>query len=187
VRRYTRIGRLRIFGAPLYVHWSAFVAGAVVLLMSLESLALAAVAVASYFAMLLVHETGHAWFARRQRLRPIAIRLYAIHGTCEFEEPHYAEQDYIVAWGGVLAQLAVALLVLAMHVVFGFGNVDPWGAAVVVLGYVSIGVAAFNLLPAESLDGGKAWRLFPLWYQEWREKQPRRGRRKRGKSRGDGR
>jgi len=182
MRRYTRIGRLRIFGAPLYVHWSALVAGALVLLLSLESLVNSAVAVASYFAMLLIHEAGHAWFARRQRLRPIAIRLYAIHGICEYEEPHYAEQDYIVAWGGVLAQLAVAVPLLAANALTGFGNLDPWGAVVAVLGYASIGVAVFNLIPAETLDGGKAWKLFPLWYQEWREKRPRRGRRKRGKS-----
>lgn len=152
----------------MLVHWSAFAVAAVLVSLSVDGTLPALVAIASYFTVLLAHELGHAWFARRQRLRVTAIRLSAIHGLCEFEEPDSEEQDYIVAWGGVTAQLAIAVPVIVLNAVFDLANIGPLGPMVVILGYLNLVIAGFNLIPSEPLDGGKAWRLVPLLAEKWR-------------------
>jgi stage IV sporulation protein FB len=180
MKKHVRIGGLRMFGAPVYFHMSVFIVVALVMLASLKGIGLALVGALSYIGVLLLHEAGHALFARWQGLRPRMIRITAIHGVCEFDEPETAKQDYIVAWGGVAAQLAVAIPLIALNGIFGIGNVDPFGPLVAILGYISIGIAAFNLIPAPELDGAKAWRLIPLLLEERRERRfvPSRRRRR---------
>jgi len=176
-RPYLRIPRVRFHGAPLYVHWSAFAAGALMVIASRNSFANALAAAASYYTMLLLHEAGHAWVVKRERLDCLAVRITAFHGVCEYEAPDHAEQDYRIAWGGVLAQLAVAVPLILADAVFGIGNIEPFGAVVAILGYVSIAIAAFNLVPVEGLDGHKAWRLIRLWSAERRGRKFRPNRR----------
>ena len=181
MKRYTRIPGVRIFSAPLYFHWSAFVIIAVLLLHHIDEPGIAVVAVVSYVGLILLHEAGHAYVAKQHRLRRHAIRVAAFHGVCEFEEPEYAKQDYLVAWGGVLAQLLVAVPVILLDVVFDIGQVDLLGPAVAIFGYVSVAIAALNLIPAHGLDGDKAWQLFPLLLEERRERTFRPGRKRRSK------
>jgi Zn-dependent protease len=45
--------------------------------------------------------------------------------------------------------------------IFGFTRSDAVNVAVGVLGYYSLMVAAFDLLPLPPLDGAKAWYLIP--------------------------
>jgi len=172
-----RIGKLRILGAPIYVHWSVPVAAALVLLFSAESPVMAGTALTSYFAMLLIHESGHAWLASREGLQPIAIRLSAFHGLCEFEAPESTKQESTIAWGGVLAQLAVAIPIVVLDEIFHIGDVDPFGAVVMILGYLGILIAAINLAPVAGLDGTMAWKLPPILVRDWRNGRPRKRRR----------
>ena len=81
MKRYTRVPAVRIFSAPLYVHWSAFVVVAVLLLHEIEEPLIGVVAVVSYLGLILLHEAGHAYVAKRQRLRRHVIRLEAFHGV----------------------------------------------------------------------------------------------------------
>jgi Zn-dependent protease len=170
MKPYTRIPRIRVFNAPLSVHWSVFVIAGLLLLKSLHDPLLACLSIASYLGIILLHEAGHAYVAKRLRLRRYAIRISAVHGVCEFEEPESAKQDYLVAWGGVLAQLAVALPLIAFDLGFGIGRIELLRPVVGILGYVSVAIAAFNLIPAPGLDGAKAWRLIPLLLEERRER-----------------
>jgi hypothetical protein len=50
---------------------------------------------------------------------------------------------------------------------------------VMILGYVNIGIAAFNLFLGAGLDGEKAWKLIPLWLEERRERTFRPSRKQR--------
>ena len=75
-----------------------------------------------------------------------------------------------MAWGGVLAQLLVAVPVIILDAVFDIGQVDLLRPVVVIFGYVSVAIAALNLIPAHGLDGEKAWQLFPLLLEERRER-----------------
>jgi Zn-dependent protease len=179
VNRYTRIPRLRIYGAPLFVHWSVLVIAAAILLNQRRAPWIACIAIVSYFGILLLHEAGHAWMVKRQRLRRLAVRLSAFHGVCVFEEPMYARQDYLIAWGGVMAQLLVAVPIVVLDALFDLGQFDLLAPVVAILGYASIGIAAFNLIPGAGLDGEKAWKLIPLWLEERRERTFRPSRKQR--------
>ena len=59
---------------------------------------------------------------------------------------------------------------ITLDAVFDIGRVDPLGPVVVVFGYASVAIVAFNLIPAHGLDGEKAWQLFPLLLEERRER-----------------
>jgi Zn-dependent protease len=181
VKPYYRIPGFRILGAPVSVHWSVLGGTAFVLLLSWDSPLIVAVSLVCYFSVILLHETGHAFVARRVRARPVVIRIGIVHGECLHDEPHYEKDDYLIAWGGVAAQVLVAVPLILVNAVTGFASIDPLGPIVGILGYVSLGIAGFNLLPVPGLDGAKAWRLFPLLYGEWRQSRGTAARRGRGR------
>ena len=71
----------------------------------------------------------------------------------------------LIAWGGVAAQLAVAVPILIVATVFDqqdFGYAAP---AIAFLGYVNALIALVNLAPAPGLDGHIAWRAVPLLWR----------------------
>lgn len=159
---------VRIMGARLHLHWSALALAAALLALWMRQPAQALEAVASYFGLLLLHEIGHAAMARRLGYRATDIRLGFMHGLCETEAPDTARDDALLAWGGVLAQLAVALPLIALAQVPGVAALPGVGIPVAVFGYLSLLVALFNLTPAASLDGAKAWRLVTILLAERR-------------------
>ena len=69
---------------------------------------------------------------------------------CEWDEVR-------VAWGGVLAQLMIALPLLVISALWR-SLPEVFEPVVIVLGYINLLAAAFNLLPAPGLDGALAWR-----------------------------
>jgi Zn-dependent protease len=167
----------RIFRAPVYAHWSVLVGGSLLFLASRAPLATALTAVVCYVAVIVLHEAGHAFFARRVGLRPISIHIAMMHGTCRYESPdaddgQFVErEDLIVAWGGGVAQLVVAIPLILLDAFTELRHVNPIGAVIGVLGYASVFIAAFNLLPGPGMDGEKAWKLLPRWWRERRERQ----------------
>lgn len=163
-----RIPGVRFFGASVLMHWSVLVFALLVMLIDYRRPANGVMAIVSYLALIALHEAGHAFVASRVGARPFEILIGMLHGHCRYHQPYYAKYDYLVAWGGVLAQLAVAIPVLVLHRITGFGHIDPLGPIVAILGYASLLMAAFNLLPLPFLDGGKAWKLPPLLWKEWR-------------------
>ena len=89
------------------------------------------------------------------------IWLAAIHGRCEFEAPETEWEHSLIAWGGVAAQLAVAVPIIALDSMW-HGSLDIFGPVVLVLGYYSCLVVIINLLPRKDLDGPIAGRIIPL-------------------------
>src|SRR5689334_9660769 len=141
---------LRLFhvrGVPVVIHWSA-------LLLVAFSLRSSSSQLASLFAlgvMVLVHELGHALLAQRYRLKVREIRIYAFGGECELEATRSERQLVVIAWGGVLAQLALfalASLVLALHLPLQ----RELHAMLLVWTTTNLVIAAFNLLPIPPLD-----------------------------------
>lgn len=88
-----------------------------------------------------------------------------LHGRCEYEMPDTQFEDALIAWGGVLAQLAIAVPILIVATVFGDRDRGYAGPAVAFLGYVNLLMALVNLTPAEGLDGHLAWRAIPLLWR----------------------
>jgi Zn-dependent protease len=164
--------RMRLFRAPVYIHWSVFAGAAVIALLSLGEPAHAAVAIVSYLMVILVHECGHAWMARRRGCGVVSIRIGLFHGRCEHEADQYDEWDDVaIAWGGVLAQLAVAIPMLVLARFTTPQMLGPFGVAVSLLAGANLVIALFNLLPAPGFDGDKAWRIAPLAYDWWRSRR----------------
>jgi len=153
---------VRIVGAPVYIHWSALVVIAAIFLFSLSSPIYGAIAVASYLGIIVVHEIGHAIVAMKLKYGVTAIKIGAVHGLCEYEEPYSEWEDVIIAWGGVAAQVVVALFVLTIAALYTGDSYGYFGPVVAFLGYINLVIAAVNLAPSPWLDGYKTWRIVPL-------------------------
>lgn len=151
-------------GAPVFIHWT--------ILLWLPwyiwkegSVVWAVVTLLAFVALLLAHEVGHAIAAKTRRLKVEAIRLYVLHGQCEYEHPYYEADDVFVAWGGVFAQFVVLVLALAVkHTCLLLWPPLAFALEPLFLVFISVNIflVAINLIPVSPLDGYKAWRVFPL-------------------------
>lgn len=160
-------------GVPVYVHWSALVVMAFILVTGAVEAPLKTIAASlSYFAMLLIHEMGHQIAATRRGVDVYSIDVYALHGRCMYEETFVPLNNAKIAWGGVVAQWIVAIPFIAANLIFGYTRFAWWNSIVAVLGFISPTIAVFNLLPIWPLDGANAWKLFPIL---WRRRRHLRG------------
>lgn len=122
-------------------------------------------ALAAMIAITVVHELGHAYFAKKYKCKVLTIEVYFGGGHCSHEEPYYRREDYMIAWGGIIFQLvlfAAALVVWLTLYYFKLTSGYPiiTDALSVLLGY-NLFIVVINLLPIRGLDGYKAWRMFP--------------------------
>ncbi|MFA1549653.1 site-2 protease family protein [Actinomadura chokoriensis] len=116
-------------------------------------------------ASLLVHELAHAIVARRNGIEVSGITLWLLGGVAQLRgEPRSAGADLRIAVVGPLASLAVGG-VFAIAAVVAHAATGP-GLGVDTLAYLA-GIngilAAFNLVPAAPLDGGRVLRAFLWW------------------------
>jgi Zn-dependent protease len=170
MKGYTQVKFLKIFGAPVQVHWSALVVMAALFVFSVKTPLLAIVTICSYFGFILLHEAGHAYFARRMGCRPLDIHLGLIHGRCTYEAPYNLRDDCIIAWGGVAAQIVVAIPLIVLHQTTPLDQMPLTGPVVTFLGYISVIMALFNLMPVMNLDGVKALQLIHIEIKHRRNK-----------------
>lgn len=161
-----RVGR--IFGIDLYIHatfvlllgWVAFshIAAGV------GAIGRGLVLVIAVFAIVVVHELGHALVARRFGVRTRDITLLPIGGVARLERmPEKPIEELLVAAAGPSVNIVLALLLWAI-LAFTGGSTSPTGIGVVggsflaKLMWVNVTLAAFNLLPAFPMDGGRVVR-----------------------------
>lgn len=161
MRYWYSLGRSRWFGAKLYIHLSVVVVSLIVAMTAIESPTFAAVTVLSFFGVILLHEWGHAAVAHYYGYSVEGIWLAAVHGRCEYDAPETEWERCLIAWGGVAAQLAVAVPIIVLDSLW-HGSLGIFGPVVLILGYYSCIVVIFNLLPSKGLDGPLAWRVIPL-------------------------
>ncbi len=148
-------------GVPILLHWSVLL-GLVWFGFRYQRLVPTLLTFFGFFALLLVHELGHAIAARSRNVHVFGIRLYLLHGLCSHAQPHRERDDVFIAWGGVLAQGVV--LVLAFLVKPILTMVFPTTELVLaplfrVLITGNALMIVINLLPVAPLDGHKAWRV----------------------------
>jgi Zn-dependent protease len=165
---------MRVDGVNVYVHWSVFAIAAIFLIGAIERPAVTFAALACYFLILLIHECGHMIVARRRGCQVEYIEIYPIHGRTCFTTPWSRYDHCLIAWGGVIAQLVVAIPLIAWTAVIGYTPFEPLNAVLAILGGFSLGVAAFNLLPVAPLDGSIAWGLFPELIKRYRNRRAKR-------------
>jgi Zn-dependent protease len=161
VQHWFPLGTTRWFGASLYVHLSVIVAAGVLALTAVQSPAFAAASLLSLLALILLHEFGHAAVAHHFGYSVKAIWFGLIHGRCAFEAPLTEWERSLIAWGGVIAQLLVAVPICLLDSLWR-RPLGVFGPVVLILGYWSLILAVLNLVPSRGLDGQAAWRIIPL-------------------------
>lgn len=166
LKRLTEIMRIR--GTPVYVHWSVLLIVLLILAGVIRRPAESFLAITAYLSVLLIHETGHLIAARRMRCFVDEIRLYPIFGITRFEAPRSKFDHCVIAWGGVLAQFVVAVPIVILVSICGYSRFEQVNAVLAILGFFSLGVALFNLLPFRPLDGSIAWAIIPEGFKRLR-------------------
>ena len=182
MRNYVRAKRLNVCGAPVFLHWSVLVVMGGCLAMAVSDPIVAIVAAASYFSVILIHESGHAFVASRLGYEVDSIRLSVIHGECIYDASYETSREAaLIAWGGPLAQFAAAALVWSLSLIPVVNESDLFGPPLVFLGYVAPLVALANLAPGSEMDGVRAWPLVPMLWRDLRGRKKRPGSRARFK------
>jgi len=130
-----------------------------------------------FFVSVLLHELSHALVAQRSGIRVRRVTLFVFGGLAQIErEPDRWAVELRVAIAGPLTSLAVGVLCLALVSATGQfrelatdadvpGVLARLGSAqtlLIWLGQVNLILAAFNLVPAFPLDGGRVLRAM-LW------------------------
>src|ERR1700687_626383 len=161
IPRLKLIEIMEIKGVKVFFHWSVLFIGGLILLGAVEDPRLAFTVLAAYHAVILLHECGHMVAAQRKGCLVTSIELYPIWGITRFSEPYSRYDLYVIARGGVLPQVTVAIPLIAWVEIFGSTRFEPVNALLSIMGFFSLSMAAFNLLPIRPLDGSIAWRLLP--------------------------
>ena len=121
------------------------------------------------FAVVVLHEGAHAVTARRFGIRTKDITLLPIGGIARLEHmPREPRQELLIALAGPMVNIALAALIYA--ILAASGHIDAlrpvaredtnstlW-TALANLFRVNVSLAAFNLLPAFPMDGGRVLR-----------------------------
>jgi Zn-dependent protease/predicted transcriptional regulator len=173
-----RLGR--IAGIPVALHYSWFIIAALITFSLANHFrstqadwdprlvwTTAVLTALLFFATLLAHELSHALVAAARKLPVRSITLFALGGITQIDKgANSAKTEFLVGIVGPLTSCAVGLLCLAAAWSLGWspesGASGPTSAVLGWLGSINLLLAAFNLLPAYPLDGGRVLRA-TLW------------------------
>jgi Zn-dependent protease/predicted transcriptional regulator len=116
------------------------------------------------FGSIVFHELCHSLVASRHRLPMRGITLFVFGGVAEMGgEPESPKIEFLMAIAGPIASAILGVLCYFVT----RAALDRWPPQVLgVVGYLSwinLALAAFNLIPAFPLDGGRVLRSI-LWY-----------------------
>jgi Zn-dependent protease/predicted transcriptional regulator len=111
------------------------------------------------FASVLVHELAHSIYAIRKGGKVRAITLLLVGGVSEISEPPRTPgQEAVMAFVGPLTSLAIGAVALAARTAIDATRHPGIAFAASTLGQMNVFLAAFNLLPAFPMDGGRVLR-----------------------------
>ena len=121
-----------------------------------------------FFAALLLHELAHSVVAKSRGLRVRAITLFALGGVSQIEsEASDAKSEFWIAIVGPRTSALIGLVFLFIARISGWlPGAEPSTPVIAVLlwlGYINIGLAAFNMVPGFPLDGGRVLRAVIWW------------------------
>ncbi|MBC7974136.1 MAG: site-2 protease family protein [Myxococcales bacterium] len=143
-----RLGR--VFGFPVEINLSFLLLLAVVFIAFGGVTGVLFVGIA--FASVLLHELGHALVARRLDVHVSGIELSFFGGAAKMVDmPRSAKHEIAIAAAGPAGSLALAGLGLGL----GGALHAPLLATI---GWINLGLAIFNMIPALPMDGGRILR-----------------------------
>jgi len=176
MKQSIRLGR--IGGVPVGVHWSvAVIFGlvtwelATIVLPDIYGggarpayLVAAVVAATLFLASLLAHEGSHAVVARRHGVGVRSITLWLFGGVAQLDsEAHTPGADFAIAAVGPATSVLLAGVFGVAQLVLEHAGAQGLVVDVVMwLWQINLLLAAFNLIPAAPLDGGRILRA-GLW------------------------
>jgi len=116
------------------------------------------------FASIVFHELCHSLVARRYGLPMKGITLFIFGGVAEMEEaPPSAKVEFLMAVAGPISSILLGGFFYGILIVGrAIGFPDPVRGVIGYLAVINLILAAFNLLPAFPLDGGRMLRS-ALW------------------------
>jgi Zn-dependent protease len=152
-RGYLTLFRVR--GVPVRAHWT----------LPLGALLLSGgrVAPGLWVGVLLVvalHEVGHALLVHRFGLVNLGLDLTGFVGRCRWAGHPSEVQRAAIAWGGVLAQLALLIPAIAVALFVPLPQSAFLADLLEAFTRTNAILIAFNLIPIKPLDGAEAWPLF---------------------------
>jgi hypothetical protein len=149
---YWRLGRWH--GAPVLLHFSVLL-GLLVFGGFRSSLGF----FVAYPCLILVHELGHAALVRRCGHRVVGIEVTGLGGVCHWSGNASPFEEALIAWGGVLAQLALFALTLLWLKLLPPKSELAWDLTATFT-HTNLWLVAVNLIPIPPLDGARAWGIF---------------------------
>jgi Zn-dependent protease/CBS domain-containing protein len=170
-----------IYGIPLYLDYTWFIIFALIVytvgflffpeeysktsFTFAEELILGVLSAFLLFGSVLVHELAHSIVAKRNGLQIGRITLYLFGGVSEMtEEPPNANLELKMAAAGPLTSIVIALILGALWYVANSAGASILFAGPLLYAFlINLIVAAFNLIPAFPLDGGRILRSI-LWH-----------------------
>ncbi len=123
-----------------------------------RSWTLGILAAVGLFVSVAIHELGHSWMAMRYGIEVKSITLWLLGGLASFAEmPREWERELWIALAGPVTSLGLVVVFAAAL------QVAPASMPVVVftlgfLAVINLVLAAFNMLPAFPMDGGRVLR-----------------------------
>lgn len=160
-RGYVTLGSYR--GTPIRLHWSVVLG-----LLFVSGLHFAPGAWAGYLLVILLHEMGHAFLARRYGLAVREIMIHGMGGHCAYAGYPTLYQQAVIATGGVLAQLLILAIALPIVLLVPLDGQLAW--LMRVLTYSNVMLILFNLIPVQPLDGHLILQLPGLYARSERER-----------------
>ena len=117
-------------------------------------------AVAVLFTLsVLLHELAHALEARHRGIEVGGITLFLLGGATALHDPdRRAADEFAVAGVGPWSNVVLAALFGLLAVYTGSWELDAVAEVLGLLGWLNLGLAAFNLIPGAPLDGGRVLR-----------------------------
>jgi Zn-dependent protease/CBS domain-containing protein len=134
-----------------------------------ESAVFNAVYIIALFTSVLLHELGHVGVARRYGIRTLEIVLYPIGGVARVERSPKPKEELWIALAGPAVNILIATALFAY-----LGYSDPSVLAnptednlLARIAFGNLILAAFNMVPAFPMDGGRVLRaLLARWQTE---------------------
>ena len=153
---------------PLILFWAAFQFGT--LFGSLNGALFGVVAISLLFILVTLHELGHSFAARMYGVPVEQIVLSPIGGVAQLKRmPDKPVQELVIAVAGPAVNILMAFLIAALGLAYGLdimslttafsGSESATIAALISYIFISnLFLAAFNLIPAFPMDGGRILR-----------------------------